>query len=581
VVEWTSKLRSALKGQVPADDIAAGLVASHPLDDLRQRLDDRRLEQNLAYPHLPWTPVDALGPLATSLWLADVVVALVGRVYDAHQPSGSGARAIVRMNGGVHGHLAALLALVPPLLQEVSIALTDHAYAPAVRLPMAIGLRGAVPGNLGYLPVDASYLRGLLAGTLYLQHAVEVALEAARGIASAPGAPAWLGQVVGQVDKRVAAHAITVESLQARGAPLLARRAMSDDTIFDTTVACWDTISSYVEWGQILVYPRLGMPAASLPFSLPPPATPVVPTMARPPVSPPSRPPVPLPGAAHTRPPAPPLSTPRPAWQPAAAGGMPRSSGPIVPPIPVPAPAPGARPQDAPSGAGGQASAGAASSSRPRPIPPDATPPAQRINAPPSAQPPVGPQHPTARTGATPATSSGGGSAARVDGRPSAPAQGKPAAPRPTSTPASRPTNPTTSDAIRAARATPAPPPPPSPKPRQTARTVGPTERWLLTTPEVRQRLRRDGREEIAATGLDSFWRARRWTVYQDEQDYLDAVTRFQEQGLIEQTDIFRGIAPFAPVYRVVAGKPAIDDVPLRLGQTFTYDHDQGRLLPR
>jgi len=487
-VEWTSKLRSALKGQVAADDIAAGLAASRPLDDLRQRLDDRALEQNLAYPRLPWAPVDALGPLATSLWMADAVVALVGRVYDAHQPSGAGTRATVRMNGGVHGHLTALLGLIPPLLQEVSIALADPSYAPAVRLPMAIGLRGAVPGALGYLPVDASYLRGLLAGALYLQHAVDIAMEAARGIASTAGAPAWLGQVVGQVDKRVAAHAITMESLQARCAPLLARRAMSDDTIFDTTVACWDTISTYVEWGQILVYPRLGMPAGSLPFSLLPTAAIAPPVTAWPPVSPPS--------AAHTRPPTPPPVTPQPSHRPTVSRSMPASPGPTV--SPAPHPAPEGRPRDAP---------------------------------------------------------------------------------RTTSTPAPAATNAATPNATHAARTTPAPPP--SPKPRQTARTVGPTERWLLTTPEVRQRLRRDGREEIAATGLDSFWRARRWTVYQDERNYLEAVTRLQEQGLIEQTDAFRGIAPFAAVYRVVAGKPTIGDIPLRLGQTFTYDHDQGRVLPR
>ncbi len=509
-MDWTGKVRSALKGEVAADDIAAGLVASLPLDDLRQRLDDRGLEQNLAYPHLPWVPVDALGPLATSLWMADAVVSLVGRVYDAHQPSGAGARATVRMNGGVHGQLAALLGLIPPLLQEVSIALTDPTYTPALQLPMAIGLRGAIPGNLGYLPVDASYLRGLLAGTLYLQHAVDVALEAARGVVGAAGAPEWMRQVVGQVDKRVAAHAITVESLQARCAPLLARRAMSDDTIFDTTVACWSTISSYVEWGQVLVYPRLGMPAASLPFSLLPPAAP---------------------------------TPPAPAW----------------PPVP---PASSATP-----------------SSRPRPVSPGATSSSQSSATTAPTQLAGGRPHTTARPRATPTAESD--SVAQVDGRPSAPAQGKTAEPRTTSVPAPATTHPTRPDAARAARATPAPPPPPAPRPRQAARTVGPTERWLLTTPEVRQRLRRDGREEIAATGLDSFWRARRWTVYQDEQDYLEAVTRLQEQGLIEHTEVFRGIPPFAPVYRVVAGKPTIDDVPLRLGQTFTYDHDQGRMLPR
>jgi len=580
-VEWASKLRSTLKGDVPADDIAAGLAASRPLDDLRQRLDDRALEQNLAYPRLPWAPVDALGPLATSLWLADVVVALVGRVYDAYQPSGSGVRATVRMNQGVHGHLMALLGLVPPLLQEVSIALADPTYAPAVRLPMSIGLRGAVPGALGYLPVDAAYLRGLLAGALYLQHAVDVAAEAARGVTSAAGAPEWMRQVVGQIDKRVAAHAIIVESLQARCAPLLARRALSDDTLFDTTVACWSTISSYVEWGQVLVYPRLGMRAASITSSSPPPGAPLPPATAWPPVPPPS--------AGQTGPPAAPTSSPRPPSRPTASSGMPALPG--SPASPSLAPVPSARPQDAPGAVGGQSGqsgqSGTGAPSRPRPVSPGTTPPGQATGAAAPTPRTVGPQRTTAGTAgpdATPAAGSGSiareGGGPTLPGAPSSSARATPAASHATP-PLTTPTANPSSDAAQAARVTAAPPSPAPPRPRRAARTVGPTERWLLTAPDVRQRLRHDGREEIAATGLDSFWAARRWTVFQDERDYLEAVTRLGEQGVIEQTDAFRGIAPFASVYRVVAGKPTIDGVPLRLGQTFTYDHDQGGVLPR
>ena len=132
MMSWGAKIKAALHGDMDGADVAALLAASRVLAALRQDLEGRRLDLQLAHatagasptPAIEeWRVADALGEIAARLWLVENLVMLAQSLYDAESdahPEAPGA-----MSGIAHSQALALLQPMESIIAEVSAALVD------------------------------------------------------------------------------------------------------------------------------------------------------------------------------------------------------------------------------------------------------------------------------------------------------------------------------------------------------------------------------------------------------------------------------------------------------------------------
>ncbi len=258
--ELSARIRATLQGDVDASDLREAIAATRPLYDLRQRLDDLRLEREVAGTG-PWPITLECGPIAAPLWLADLIVAVAQSIVDAANPAG--ADGPVLMGRHTREHALALLALVGPILIETGARLADPAHIMALSMPLTLGLDdgGYLRKTLNAVPLDPIYLRGLLRAADYAQGAATMPLGAAHTMAAERATPRWVGDVVAAVSEApLAAAAIRLDSARARCAPLLHDGKVGQDTLYAVIPDLWRAIDAYSLAAQVALYPYLGAP---------------------------------------------------------------------------------------------------------------------------------------------------------------------------------------------------------------------------------------------------------------------------------------------------------------------------------
>lgn len=555
---WEARIKAALRGEVKGEDVAALLAATNPLASLRQQMEDRRLDVQLAHAGKEWLVALELGAFAAPLWLAEALVGIASSFVEAEAEAHPDRPA--EMSPLAHDQCLALLYPVGPVIAELSAMAADQSRPFPFTLPATFGPNGSL--TLVSLPsaLPTPYVRGLLRGAERTQGAAQAALNDLTALTATSSPPAWLSAALRGVAGESAAAATRLEMANVNLTPFLRGAASSDDTTLHLVNDVWSVVDAYLRLGQQAANPLLlpGAPAPGAPVRPPAPAPQVAPE--QPPAyqapSAPIAPPVYQPPPSR-RPVPPPVYEP------------PASRRPVPPPVYEP-PAP--EPDRALPDIGGN---WRPASPAPR------TPASQRADEArvlPQIEPGALPVREAASHGVVmPSISPVVGGAAAPPGH----QEQKQVGAAPEKLPeigaswqnagASRqPLSPHSADRApvpAAAGATP--------------RRIEREDRWLFSSIEARHRMRALGREDEAERALAAFWEARSWTVSMGEQAYLDEVAALRAQGAVVVEDRDPGAAPFAPVYRVVAPDVVVRGQRVPPGHLFSYDytHGQVRLL--
>lgn len=528
-MSWSARFKAAIQGAVDGADVRALLVATTPLSTLRQGLEDRQLEAELAHTGQEWQVAVDLGEIAAPLWLAEQLVMLAGSLVDAEAEANTGRQGL--MSAASHNQALLLLQPVGPLIAELSAALVDPARHPSLPLPFAVDWHSSSLGNpLFAFPPAPAYPRGLLRGAERLEGATHLALQNLTALVSRSTPPPWITAALSQFRGELAASGSRVEMIRTRSAMLLNQQALDERAMSQMVADLWQVINGYLRAGQLIAAPRL------LPGAPRPPASPVH--------LPPSTPGY---GPAASS-----LQAPPPAAIPLPQAPPPAERDRTIPAI-RPVWQTGTRPPSEPAPAEETA----------RPLP--------RIGDSNTA-----PRHTTPNHGAhalpeiAPARYSRSSQSGEL---PEIAAERQLRTDDPRALP----------QIEGLARAVPAPHQPDRtlnhvpPGATAGARRIGRTNRWLLSSPAARHRLRVAGLEDQAERDLAAFWEARDWTLAASEQAYLDQVTALAGTGAILPSGRSLGSAPFAPIYRVAGKEITLLGRQLQRGRLFAFDYQPDR----
>lgn len=550
---WGARINAALHGEVEGSDVQSLVAAATPPPALRQALADRRLEVELAHLDAAWRVAFDLGSVAAPLWAADAVTVLAGSLLDAEAEAHPATPKLLSMLS--HQQALTLLQTAIALIADAGGALADPAWRGTVRLPFTVNLSGQAAAAEGAPP--PAYLRGLARGADRLEGMAQSALDELAQLAGRTPAPGWLDAGLQRLRGELAATQTRLAMVQTRGAAVLDGRIPDLAAARDLEGDIWNAINTYLHAGQLSTAPSF-LPGAALP------APPIIPTPHQT-----------VPAATHHATgdtPAPQTATPRQAPTPPSPAQFeepPRTAPPIGTYRPPPAP----RPEDAPHalpqiGTPMPAPRAVQAETAPHALPQIGTrPPAPPSPLPAEEAPHALPQIDTAARRTTPEEARSlpqirGGSPAGTPDR-HAGETGQPGT-------------------VRTSPAAPASAPhgaaPPVVAPGGTARQLKPAERWILSSPGARHRLRAAGREDEAEAALSAFWQARGWTLSAGTSAYLHEIERLVTAGAISASGRSQDEAPYAPIYRVSIPDASILGRWLTAETLFRFDGATGGL---
>ena len=596
---WGARIKAAISGEVDGADVRALLASTVPLTTLQQALADRRLEAEIGQQGEEWRVAVDLSEVAAPLWLAEAAVTLAGSLVDAEDeahPARPGALSAVS-----HYHAMVLLEPVGQILSAVSATLVDPTRRTNLPLPLLFGQQAiATDRSLSSLPV--AYLRGLLLGADRIEGAAQAALEATSALVGRSAAPPALSGGLQHLRGDLAAAGASLEIQRAAAAALLVSSA-AGTALPQLAAALWTGIDALLRIGQLANAPRL-LPGFALPA---PPRLPNPPSVAQPPersYQPRPQRSAPVPAPRQADPEVVPARIPpqiaieetarslpevTPTWH-VAAGATQQNPVPAATPA---APAARTLPRigqpDGPE--------------EPHPHAPPATAPSpppqvpERERSMPEIGQPASPgiQVPTVRSRPTPQP---------AEHRPmpeiaSKPGEGSRSSGAPTAVGVDTvrdPEQPRALPQIGGGAADRTPPSPPDDaraeqrtehigakqlptSPTAGGRRIEPKDRWLLSGPGTRHRLRGAGLEEQAEGALSAFWVARNWTLSPAASAYLDQVAALESTGGVVRSGRSLDEPPYPCIYRV-AGRPlTLLGQTLQTGILFAFDYPHDRMI--
>jgi len=115
--------------------------------------------------------------------------------------------------------------------------------------------------------------------------------------------------------------------------------------------------------------------------------------------------------------------------------------------------------------------------------------------------------------------------------------------------------------------------PQPGRPPEPNGKRIDRKERWILSGPGARHRLRSAGQEDQAERDLAAFWDAKGWSLSGQETAYLDAVSDLLAGGAVSAGGRSLAECPYAPIYSVAANSIQLLGRTLSRGTSFTYEH--------
>ena len=569
---WGARIKAAISGEVDGADVRALLASTVPLAALQQTLADRRLEAEIGHQGEEWLVAVDLSEVAAPLWLAEAATTLAGSLVDAEDeahPARPGTLSAVS-----HYHAMVLLEPVGQILSAVSATLADPTRRTNLPLPLLFGQQAiATDRTLSSLPV--AYLRGLLLGADRLEGAAQAALQATGERVGRSPAPPSLSSGLQRLRGDLAATGASLEIQRAAAAALLASSA-TGTALPQLAASLWNGIDALLRIGQLANAPQL-LPGFALQA---PPRQPAAAPLARPAERsfqpPPQRPariaaprprdpvvaPATAPPEVATEEPARALPEVSPIWR------VTPDVAKQTPPHLVAAPEPAARalpqigPPEGPAATIPRAAPAAAL--HPQPEPPERNRSMPEIGGPPPPRTPdpaavLRPPSQPAEHRPMPEIAPRSAPDARGSGAPPANAPGT----------LSHPDQPHSLPRIGDS----------GPPPKEGGRRIEPKDRWLLSSPSTRHRLRAAGHEEQAEGALTAFWTVRDWALSPAAATYIDQLAALQATGNAVQSGRSLDESPYPPIYRVAAGSLTVLGETLQRGMLFAFDYPHDRLL--
>jgi len=572
VNSWGARIKAAISGEVDGADVRALLASTMPLATLQQSLADRRLDAEIGHQGEEWLVAVDLSEVAAPLWLAEAATTLAGSLVDAEdeaRPARPGTLSAVS-----HYHAMALLDPVGQILSAVSATLADPTRRTNLPLPLLFGQQAiATDRTLSSLPV--AYLRGLLLGADRIEGAAQAALQATATLMERSAAPAWLSAGIQHLRGDMAAAGASLGIHRAAAAALLASPA-TGTALPQLATELWTGIDALLRIGQLANAPRL-LPGFALPAPARPPRTQQTDRPTERPFKPPSQqptavaPPRPWPSAPWPIAPTPEAAAEEPARALPEVSPIWRVAPDVaeqIPPHLVVAPEPAARalpqigPPDGPAATNPRAAPAAAL--RPQPEPRERSRSMPEIGGPPLPGTPD-----PAAVSRPPSQLAEHRPMPEIAPRLAADARGSGAPPANAPGTLSHPEQPHSLPRIGDSGL----------PPKEGGRRIEPKDRWLLSGPSTRHRLRAAGHEEQAEGALTAFWAARAWTLSPTAAAYVDQLAALQATGNAVQSGRSLDEPPYSPIYRVAAGSLTLLGETLHRGTLFAFDYPHDRLL--
>lgn len=249
-MNWSKRLRALIKQEASAADVEALLRGTSQIEDLRERIEEKRLEGELRHPGRPWETYAELGPALAYFWIAQAMVAIGRSLYEVAVDVGAGQPG--SMPRVSQEQAVALLHQAAGYLTRANAALasfsTEEELSRPVPLRPRVEGRGACPGP---------HLKGMLRAAQYLDERAQVEVQAYCQAVEKAGAPDDVKQAAHRMQAELDKAQFGLRMAAQTVAPILKGEAVGEATHEEAENKLWASLHVYTWLGQVVAMPSL------------------------------------------------------------------------------------------------------------------------------------------------------------------------------------------------------------------------------------------------------------------------------------------------------------------------------------
>lgn len=247
---WSRTLRGLIRQEDPARDVEALLRGTGQLEDLRERIEEKRLEGEIRHPGRPWETHAELGPALAYFWIAQTMVAVGRNLYEAAVDRGAGN--LGSMPRVSHQQAMVLLRQAGDFLTRANAALVRLAGEEGSVLPVPLRPRVESRGRC-----PAAHLKGMLHAAQYLDQRAQVEVQTYCRAVDEAEAPDEVKRAAQRLQAELGSAEFSLRMAAQTVAPILNGEEVGEAIHEDAESKLWASLQAYTWLGQIVAMPSL------------------------------------------------------------------------------------------------------------------------------------------------------------------------------------------------------------------------------------------------------------------------------------------------------------------------------------
>ena len=246
-----TRLRAMMHHEVASGDVDGLLRGSGQLEDVRQQIETKRQEGEIAHPGRPWETHRDMETALALFWVSQAFVALARHLKEADEESDPAT--IGYMPRVSHDQAMALLRQVSTYLALTSAALADPTHDLRQGLPIVLQPRIEADG-----PCPFAHLQGMLKAAQYLDNYAQVEVDRyVSAVATAEVAPLEVKTAAQRLKGQLAEARSHLATATGTVLPILNGQPVDQQMHEEAEYNLWQCLATYVWLGQIVAIPTL------------------------------------------------------------------------------------------------------------------------------------------------------------------------------------------------------------------------------------------------------------------------------------------------------------------------------------